>query len=61
MELLLSKDAAEVAQVLDTISGQLLQTQLPMLTRFLILEEDGGKLPEPLRADCRVVTYDQLH
>ena len=60
VELLLSKDAVEVAQVLDTISGQLLQTQLPMLTRFLILEEDGGKLPEPLRADCRVVTCDHF-
>ncbi len=61
MELLLSKDAAEVAQVLAATGGQLLQTQLPKLTRFLILEdESGGRVPEPLREDCRVVTYDHF-
>ncbi len=61
VELLLSKDAAEVAQVLAATDGQLLQTQLPKLTRFLILEEEsGGQVPEPLREDCRVVTYDHF-
>ncbi len=61
VELLLSKDAAEVAQVLAATDGHLLQTQLPKLTRFLILEEEsGGRVPEPLREDCRVVTYDHF-
>ena len=61
VELLLSRDAAEVAQVLAATGGQLLQTQLPKLTRFLILEEEsGGQVPEPLREDCRVVTYDHF-
>lgn len=61
VELLLSRDAAEVAAVLAATSGELLATRLPKLTRFLILEADGGgPLPEPLRQDCRVVTYDHF-
>ena len=43
VELLLSRDAADVAKVLQVTGGELLQTQLPKLTRFLILEEDGGR------------------
>jgi hypothetical protein len=42
VELLLSRDADDVAQVLEVTGGELLQTRLPKLTRFLILEEDGG-------------------
>src|ERR1022692_1336094 len=61
VELLLSRDAGDVAQVLEVTGGELLQTRLPKLTRFLILEEDGGgEVPEALRGDCRVVTYDHF-
>lgn len=62
-ELLLSSDAGDVADVLEATGGDLLQTSLPKLTRFLILdedEEDGGQIPEALRGDCRVVTYDRF-
>ena len=60
VELLLSKDAGEIAEVFQATGGELLQTSLPKLTRFLILEQDGGPLPEQLREDCRVVTYDHF-
>ena len=60
VELLLSKDAGEVAAVLSATGGQLLQTRLAKLTRFLILEHDRGQVPEALREDCRVVTYDHF-
>jgi hypothetical protein len=58
VELLLSSDTGEVARVLDVTAGDLLQTGLPKLTRILILEEHGGKIPDALQDDCRVVTYD---
>lgn len=35
--------------------GQLLATALPKLTRFLVLEQDGGHLPAALADDYRVV------
>lgn len=60
VELLLSKDAGDVAQVLEVTGGELLQTSLPKLTRFLILEDQGGQIPELLQEDCRVVTYDHF-
>jgi Sulfatase-modifying factor enzyme 1/NACHT domain len=60
-ELLLSRDADDVAKVLEVTGGELLQTTLPKLTRFLILEVDGaGQAPESLHEDCRVVTYDHF-
>ena len=60
-ELLLSRDADDVAKVLEVTGGELLQTSLPKLTRFLILEVGGGgQVPETLREDCRVVTYDHF-
>ena len=62
-ELLLSGEAGDVADVLEVTGGELLQTSLPKLTRFLILEEDeedDGQIPAALRDDCRVVTYDRF-
>jgi Sulfatase-modifying factor enzyme 1 len=61
VELLLSRDSDDIAEVLEVTGGVLLQTQLPKLTRFLILEEEGGgELPGRLREDYRVVTYDRF-
>ena len=61
VELLLSRDASDVAAVLGATGGQLLQTKLPKLTRFLILEQGaGGELPEALREDRRVLSYDHF-
>jgi hypothetical protein len=60
VELLLSKDTGEAAQILADTGRQLLQTGLPRLTRFLVLEEDGGELPAPMPDDCQVVAYDRF-
>lgn len=60
VELLLSRDVGDVAKVLEVTGGELLQTRLPKLTRFLIVDDDGGQLPGLLREDCRVVTYDHF-
>lgn len=60
VELLLSRDTSEVARVLQLTGGQLLQTRLPKLTRFLILEQASDQLPGPLGQDFRVVTYDHF-
>ena len=60
-ELLLSRDAGDVAQVLEATGGQLLATSLPKLTRFLILEQDGGRIPDALAEDYRVVALRPLH
>jgi len=61
VELLLSRDASDVAKVLETTGGELLQTRLPKLTRFLILADGtGGELPEALREDRRVLSYDHF-
>ncbi len=61
VELLLSRDTGDVAKVLAVTGGELLQTGLPKLTRFLVLDEDGaGELPRALREDYRVVTYDRF-
>lgn len=60
VELLLSRDTDDVAQVLEVTGGELLKTTLPKLTRFLILEEETGQIPEQLREDYRVVTYDNF-
>jgi hypothetical protein len=58
VELLLSRDTDDVAKVLDVTGGELLQTTLPKLTRFLILEGEGsGLVPEQLLLDYRVVSY----
>lgn len=61
VELLLSKSAGDVLQVLEATDGELLQTRLPKLTRFLVLEEDGdSRVSSPLGGDYRVLTYDRF-
>ncbi|MET8049527.1 SUMF1/EgtB/PvdO family nonheme iron enzyme [Streptosporangium sp. NPDC005286] len=61
VELLLSRNVDDVAQVLAATDGELLQTRLPKLTRFLILEENGiAQAPSPLGGDYRVLTYDRF-
>ncbi|WP_204358739.1 ATP-binding protein [Streptosporangium sp. 'caverna'] len=61
VELLLSKNVEDVVQVLDATDGELLQTRLPKLTRFLILEENGaGQTSSPLGGDYRILTYDRF-
>ncbi|HEY9469649.1 MAG TPA: SUMF1/EgtB/PvdO family nonheme iron enzyme [Propionibacteriaceae bacterium] len=61
VELLLSRSVHEVVQVLETTGGELLQTRLPKLTRFLILEQNGiERAPDLLGVDYRVVSYDRF-
>jgi hypothetical protein len=60
VELLVSRDVADVTQVLAAGGGTLLQAGLPGLTRFLVLDDDGGELPAALRDGCRVVTYGRF-
>ena len=60
VELLLSRDAGEVTRALAASGGTLLQAGLARVTRFLVLDEDGGELPAPLRDNCQVVTYDRF-
>lgn len=61
VELLLSRNVDDVVQVLETTDGELLQTRLPKLTRFLILEENGiSQVPSPLGGDYRVLAYDRF-
>ncbi|MFI0423209.1 SUMF1/EgtB/PvdO family nonheme iron enzyme [Spongiactinospora sp. 9N601] len=61
IELLLSKSVDDVIQVFDATGGELLQTRLPKLTRFLILEQNGTmQRPGPLGEDFRVVTYERF-
>jgi hypothetical protein len=54
-ELLLGPNSGEVAQVLAASGESLLQAGLTGLTRLVILDEDDGQLPAPLRGHCTVV------
>lgn len=60
VEMLLSRDAGEAAQVLALPGEPLLRTGLPLVTRLLVLEEDNGELRAALPGDCQVVTYDRF-
>jgi hypothetical protein len=61
VELLLSRSVEDVSQVLEATDGELLQTKLPKLTRFLVLEENGSsQASSPLGGDYRVLTYDRF-
>ncbi|MFI0818571.1 SUMF1/EgtB/PvdO family nonheme iron enzyme [Streptomyces sp. NPDC021098] len=58
VELLLSKDATELRNVLETTGGELLKTRLPKLTRFVILDDTVDQVHPLLGQDYRVVGYD---
>ncbi|WP_255954083.1 SUMF1/EgtB/PvdO family nonheme iron enzyme [Streptomyces odontomachi] len=62
VELMLSRDADDLRTVLASSDGELLRTRLPKLTRFVVLDDDGGTEPGALRGmlglDFRVVRYD---
>ena len=59
-ELLLARDADQAAQAFAATAGKLWQAGLARLTRFVILEEDGGELPGELRSGCQVMAYDHF-
>ncbi|MFC8429233.1 SUMF1/EgtB/PvdO family nonheme iron enzyme [Streptomyces sp. NPDC057253] len=62
VELMLSRDADDLRTVLTSTGGELLRTPLPKLTRFVVLEDDGGAVPGALQPvlglDFRIVRYD---
>ncbi|MGW7266278.1 SUMF1/EgtB/PvdO family nonheme iron enzyme [Streptomyces sp. NPDC054842] len=62
VELMLSRDADDLSTVLAASGGELLRTRLPKLTRFVIVDNDGGAGPGALHrilgTDFRVVRYD---
>jgi Sulfatase-modifying factor enzyme 1/NACHT domain len=59
VELVLSRSTDEVRQVLEATQGELLQTDLPKTTRFLVLDEDPADIQSGLQ-DYRVVTYNRF-
>jgi len=62
VELMLSRDADDLSTVLAASGGELLRTRLPKLTRFVVLDDDGGAQPgalhQMLGLDFRIVRYD---
>ncbi|MGC0377640.1 SUMF1/EgtB/PvdO family nonheme iron enzyme [Streptomyces sp. SAI-229] len=62
VELMLSRDADDLGTVLAASGGELLRTKLPKLTRFVVLDDDGGAGPGALHqllgTDFRIVRYD---
>ncbi|TDC21842.1 NACHT domain-containing protein [Streptomyces sp. 8K308] len=60
VEVLLSKDADELGEVLESTGGELLRTRLPKLTRFVILDDATDPVPPLLGQDYRIVGYDRF-
>lgn len=61
VELLLSPATGQAARMLAAAGGDLFQAGLPKLTRYLVVEQDGGAdLPGSFPAGCQVVTYDRF-
>ncbi|MFI1024281.1 SUMF1/EgtB/PvdO family nonheme iron enzyme [Streptomyces olivaceus] len=62
VELMLSRDADDLGAVLTSRGGELLRTRLPKLTRFVVVDNDGGATPGALHqllgTDFRIVRYD---
>lgn len=59
VELVLSRSSDEVRQVLEATRGELLQTELPKTTRFIVLDRDDIETLADFR-DYRVVTFDRF-
>jgi hypothetical protein len=60
VELLLGRDADELAGALAPAGGTLLQSGPAKLTRYLVLDRDDGKPSAPLGDSWQVVTYDRF-
>ena len=63
VELILSRSVQELTDLLAATGGELLRTQLPKLTRFLVVEDEPGTTPVPASfADVgtRIVAYDRF-
>ncbi|MDQ0787189.1 SUMF1/EgtB/PvdO family nonheme iron enzyme [Streptomyces sp. B3I8] len=61
VELMISRDADDLGTVLTSHGGELLRTRLPKLTRFVVVDDDGGTagdLHQLLGTDFRIVRYD---
>ncbi|MGW5866577.1 SUMF1/EgtB/PvdO family nonheme iron enzyme [Streptomyces sp. NPDC055239] len=62
VELMLSRDADDLRAVLASSGGELLRTRLPKLTRFVVLDDDGGVVADAIHPmlglDFRIVRYD---
>jgi formylglycine-generating enzyme required for sulfatase activity len=62
VELMVSQDADDLGTVLASRGGELLRTRLPKLTRFVVVDSDGGSSHESLHrllgTDFRIVRYD---
>lgn len=64
VELMLSRDVDDLSTVLASSGGELLRTRLPKLTRFVVLDDDGGSgtdsgaLHQLLGRDFRIVGYN---
>jgi hypothetical protein len=59
VELVLSRHADEVRQLLEATGGELLKTEFPTTTRFLVLDSDESSSLAGLH-DYRVVTFDRF-
>jgi hypothetical protein len=63
VELILSRSVEELTSLLAATGGELLRTQLPKLTRFLVVEDEAGTttVPESFGdVGTRVVAYDRF-
>ncbi|MEX5711383.1 SUMF1/EgtB/PvdO family nonheme iron enzyme [Parafrankia sp. FMc6] len=61
VEIMLSRNLDELNQLIAATSGELLQTQLPKLTRFLIVEDDPPADTAPFAdGEIRIVAYERF-
>ncbi len=64
VELMVSRDADDLREVIGSTGGELLRTKLPKVTRFVVLDgadpasDFPASLQEMLGGDCRIVGYD---
>ncbi|SQD95031.1 Sulphatase-modifying factor protein [Parafrankia sp. Ea1.12] len=61
VEIMLSRNLDELNQLIAATGGELLQTQLPKLTRFLIVEDDPASETAPFAdGEIRIVAYERF-